>query len=96
MGCSIVVDDRVRYAFKEALHRICDIAFLSEEIVICDKKEMGDSIVCKISATKKNGDSVQASGMAYVYSDMIVVCVENILKAQGDRIYPNCYEYLSY
>ena len=96
MKRSIAVDDRVRRAFNVALQRIDDIAFSREDIAICDKKKMGDPIVCSISAKKRNGGSAQASGLAFVYSDMIVVCIENILKAQRDRVYPNHYEYLSF
>ncbi len=95
MKRSTAVDERVRRAFNEALHRIDDLAFPRKDIAICDKKKVGDSIICTIAAKTGNGDGAQANGTAYVYADMIVVCVENIVKAHRDGVYPNHYEYLS-
>jgi hypothetical protein len=93
----IITDDvRARRAFIEALRRTEDMIFSKEEIIISDKKKMGDPIVYTIEAHKGNGDSSHASGQAYIYNDLVIVCVESVQKALKDPKHPHHYEYLSY
>ena len=70
--------------------------FFLDEIITSDKKEIGDPVVCTIEAQKGNGDSSQAIGKAYIYPDMVIVCVERVWKKLSDPIYPHHYEYLGY
>lgn len=89
-------DVRARQAFIEALRRTTDMTFSKEEIVISEKMKIGNPIVCTIEAHRGNGDSSQANGKAYVYSDLVVVCVESVCKAFMEPIDLYHYEYLSY
>ena len=96
MAPGLIDDTRASQAFIEALRRTTDIIFSKEEIVISEKMKIGDPIVCTIEAHKKNGDSSDASGQAYIYPDLIVVCIESVSKAFREPIFPHHYEYLSY
>ena len=96
MSPELTDDVRASQAFIEALRRTTDMVFFKEEIIISEKMKIGDPVVCTIEAHKENGDSSQASGKAYIYSDLIVVCVESVCKALREPIYPHHYEYLSY
>jgi hypothetical protein len=89
-------DARARKAFIEALRRTADMAFSKTEIVISEKKKMGDPVVCTIEARKGNGDSSHAKGQAYIYPDLVIVCVESVSRKFMEPIYPHQYEYLSY
>jgi hypothetical protein len=96
MAPELTDDVRASQAFIEALRRTADMVFFKEEISISEKMKIGDPVVCTIEAHKDNGDSSQASGIAYIYPDLIVVCVESICKALREPIFPHHYEYLSY
>ncbi|MEN6320087.1 MAG: hypothetical protein ABFD82_15185 [Syntrophaceae bacterium] len=89
-------DARARKAFIEALSRTADMVFSTNEIVISEKKKIGDPVVCTIEARKGNGDSSHAKGQAYIYSDLVIVCVESVSKKLMEPMYPHQYEYLSY
>ena len=92
----IITDDlRARLAFIEALHRTENMDFSNDEIIISEKKKMGDPIVYKVEAKKTNGDSSHAIGKAYIYPDLVIVCVESVWKRLMDPTYPHHYEYLS-
>lgn len=90
------LDARAGEAFIEALRRTADMAFFREELVISEKTKIGDSVVCSVEAHRKNGDSSQASGKAYIYPDLVVVCIERVRKAWREPVFPHHYEYLSY
>ncbi len=96
MSPELIDDVRVCQAFIEALRRTEDMIFSQEELIISEKMKIGDPVVCTIEAHKENGDSSRASGQAYIYPDLIVVCVESVCKALKEPIYPHHYEYLSY
>jgi hypothetical protein len=101
MGKSIVArkindDVRASLAFIEALSRTADMVFFREEITISEKMKIGDAVICTIDAQKGNGDSSHAKGQAYIYSDLVIVCVESVSKKLMEPIYPHQYEYLSY
>ena len=96
MSISNTNDARARKAFIEALSRTADMVFFTNEIVISGKKKMGDPVVCTIEARKGNGDSSHAKGQAYIYSDLVIVCVESVSKKLMEPMYPHQYEYLSY
>jgi hypothetical protein len=96
MAPELIDDVRASQAFIEALRRTTDMVFFKEEIIISERMKIGDPVVCTIEAHKENGDSSQASGKAYIYPDLIVVCVESVCKALREPIYPHHYEYLSY
>ena len=96
MEPDILIQERACQAFIEALRRSDDILFSADEIVISEKKKMGDPVVCAIEAQKVNGDSARATGTAYVYSDLVVVCVEDVWKILTEPIHSHHYEYLSY
>jgi hypothetical protein len=96
VSLEITDDVRACRAFIEALRRTEEMVFSKDEIIISDRKKIGDPVVCTIEAQKGNGDSSQAIGKAYIYSDMVVVCVESARKKLNDPIYPHHYEYLSY
>jgi len=96
VSAEIKDDVRACRAFIEALRRTEEMVFSKDEIIISDRKKIGDPVVCTIEAQKGNGDSSQAIGKAYIYSDMVVVCVESARKKLDDPIYPHHYEYLSY
>ena len=89
-------DVRAGLAFIEALRRTEDMLFFRDDIIISEKKKMGDPVVCTIEARKGNGDSSKAKGKVFIYPDLIIVCVESVWKPLKDPIYPNRYEYLSY
>jgi hypothetical protein len=72
------------------------MVFFREEITISEKMKIGDAVLCTIDAQKGNGDSSQARGMAYIYHDLVIVCVESVSKKLMEPIYPHQYEYLSY
>ena len=95
MPLEITDDARACQAFIEALRRTEQMVFSKDEIIISDRKIIGDPVVCTIEAQKGNGDSSQAIGKAYIYPDMVIVCVESIRKKLNDPIYPYHYEYLS-
>ncbi|MEN6318340.1 MAG: hypothetical protein ABFD82_06245 [Syntrophaceae bacterium] len=93
----IITDDlRARYAFIEALRRTEDMDFSKDEIKISHKKKIGDPIVCTVEAQKRNGDSRHATGQAYIYPDLIVVCIESVWKTLMDPTHPHHYEYLCF
>jgi hypothetical protein len=96
VSLKITDDVRVCQAFIEALRRTEEMVFSKDEIIISDKKKIGDPVVCTIEAQKGNGDSSQAIGKAYVYPDLVIVCVESVRNKLNDPIYPHHYEYLSY
>jgi hypothetical protein len=89
-------DIRASLAFIEALRRTEDMVFSRDDIIISEKKKMGDPVVCTIEARKGNGDSSQAKGKAFIYPDLVIVCIESVWKTLRDPIYPHHYEYLSY
>ncbi|MEN6316273.1 MAG: hypothetical protein ABFD25_18740 [Clostridiaceae bacterium] len=96
MSPELTDDVRACQAFIEALRRTADMIFSKEEIIISEKMKIGDPVVCTIVAHKENGDSSQASGQAYIYPDLIVVCIESVCKTLREPIFPYHYEYLSY
>jgi len=96
MARKINDDMRARLAFIEALHRTEDMVFSRADITIFEKKKIGDPLVCTIEARKGNGDSPQAMGQAFVYPDLVIVCVESVRKKSMDPIHPHHYEYLNY
>jgi len=96
MSPELTDDVRASQAFIEALRRTADMVFSKEEIIISEKMKIGDPVVCTIEAHKENGDSSQASGKAYIYPDLIIVCIESVCKALREPIFPHHYEYLSY
>jgi hypothetical protein len=89
-------DIRASLAFIEALRRTEDMVFSRDDIIISEKKKMGDPVVCTIEARKGNGDSSRAKGKAFIYPDLVIVCVESIWKPLMDVIHLHHYEYLSY
>jgi hypothetical protein len=89
-------DERASLAFIEALHRTEDMDFSSDDIIISEKKKMGDPVVCTIEARNGNGDSSRAKGKAFIYSDLVIICVESVWKTLGDPIHPHHYVYLNY
>jgi len=96
MSLEITDDDRACQAFIEALRRAEGLVFSKDEIIISDKRKIGEPVVCTIEALKGNGDSSQAMGKAYVYPDIVVICVESAQKKSHEPTYPHHYEYLSY
>jgi hypothetical protein len=96
MSPELIDDVRVCLAFIEALRRTADMIFSKEEITISEKMKIGGPVIYTIVAHKENGDSLRASGQAYIYSDLIVVCIESVCKALGEPTSPHHYEYLSY
>ena len=96
MSPELTDDVRACQAFIEALRRTADMDFSKENLIISEKKKLGDPVVCTIEAQQGNGDSSQASGQAYIYPDLIVVCIESVCKAFSEPIFPHHYEYLSY
>ena len=96
MSPELIDDVRVCQAFIEALRRTEDMIFSQEELIISEKMKIGDPVVCTIEAHRENGDSSQASGKAYIYSDLVVVCVESVCKSLMEPIHLHHYEYLSY
>ena len=97
MGVNKDRDDfRARRAFVEAMHRTSHLDFSQDEITISEKMRIGDPLVCNIEAHKDNGDSSSATGQAYIYPDLVIVCVESITEKSLEPMYPHHYEYLSY
>ena len=92
----ISVHERACRAFIETLRRSEDMLFSRDEVVISEKKKIGDPLVCAVEAHKGNGDSSRATGKAYVYGDLVVVCVESVWKRFMEPVYPHHYEYLGY
>ena len=92
----IAIHERACQAFIEALRRSEDMVFAKDEIIIAEKKKIGDPVVCAMEAQKENGDSSCATGKAYVYGDLVIVCVESVGKNFSEPVYPHHYEYLSY
>lgn len=93
----IILDDlRASHAFIEALRRTEDMDFSKDEIRISQKKKIGDPIVCTVEAQKRNGDSSKATGQAYIYPDLVIVCIESVWKQMMEPIYPHHYEYLCF
>ena len=95
MELNINDDVRAGLAFIEALRRREDMVFSRNDIIISKKKKMGDPMVCTIEARKENGDSSHAKGKAFIYPDMVIVCVESVWKT-SNPIHPHYYEYLNY
>jgi len=89
-------DIRASWAFIEALRRTEDMVFSRDDIVISEKKKIGDPVVCTIEARKGNGNSSHAMGKAFIYPDLVIVCVESVWKKSMDPIHPHHYEYLTY
>jgi len=89
-------DIRASLAFIEALRRTEDMVFSRDDIIISEKIKMGDPVVCTIEARKGNGDSSHAKGKAFIYPDLVIICVESVWKTLSDPIHPHHYEYLSY
>jgi len=96
MVLDISIHERACQAFIEALRRSEGMVFVHDEIIISEKKKIGDPVVCAMDAQKGNGDSSRATGKAYVYDDLVIVCVESVGKRFTDPVYPHHYEYLSY
>ena len=96
MAPELTDDVRAGQAFIEALRRSEKMVFSRDEIIISERMKIGDPVVCTIEAHKENGDSSQATGKAYIYPDLVVICMESVWKAISDPIYPHHYEYLSY
>ncbi|MGO9138341.1 MAG: hypothetical protein ACLP9S_18505 [Syntrophales bacterium] len=96
MARKISDDTRASLAFIEALHRTEDMDFSRDDIIISEKKKMGDPVVCTVEARRGNGVASHAKGKAFIYPDMIIVCVESVWKKLSDPIHPHHYEYLSY
>ena len=96
MARKINDDTRASLAFIEALRRTENMAFSRDDIIISEKKKTGDPVICTIEARKGNGDLPQAMGQAFVYSDLVIVCVESVWKKSKDPIHPHHYEYLNY
>jgi hypothetical protein len=69
---------------------------LFQKRVISEKKKIGDLMVCTIEAQKGNRDSSYAKGEAYIYPDLVIVCVEIVSKQFMEPTYPHQYEYISY
>jgi len=92
----ISIHERACQAFIEALRRSEDMVFAKDEIIISEKKKIGDPVVCAMEAQKGNGDSSCATGKVYVYGDLVIVCVESVGKRFTEPVYPHHYEYLSY
>ena len=92
----INADTRASLAFIEALRRTENMVFSRDDIIISEKKKTGDPVICTIEARKGNRDLPQAMGQAFVYSDLVIVCVETVRKKSMDPIYPHHYEYLNY
>ncbi len=92
------IEDDVRAcrAFIEALRRTEDMVFIKDDIIISDKKKIGDPLICTMEAHKGNGDSSQAKGKAYIYSDLVIVCIESVCKELMEPVHPHHYEYLGY
>jgi hypothetical protein len=96
MSTRITDDVRASQAFIEALRRTADMIFSREEIIISEKVKIGNPVICTIEAQKGNGDSSHAKGQAYVYPDLVIICVESVSKKFMEPTYPHHYEYLSY
>jgi hypothetical protein len=92
----IAIHERASRAFIEALRRSEDMLFSRDEVNISEKKKIGDPVVCAVEAQKGNGDFSYATGKAYVYSDLVIVCVESVWNKFTEPVYPHHYEYLSY
>jgi len=91
----LMTDDlRACLAFIEALRRTEDMNFSKDEIKISEKKKIGDPIVCTVNAKKRNGDSSHATGQAYIYPDLVIVCIESVGKKLMEPTHPHHYEYL--
>ncbi|MGZ3597964.1 MAG: hypothetical protein ACXWMS_10430 [Syntrophales bacterium] len=96
MARKINDDTRASLAFIEALHRTEDMDFSRDDIIISEKKKMGDPMVCTVEARNGNEVSSRAKGQAFIYPDMVIVCIESVWKKLGAPIHPHHYEYLSY
>lgn len=87
-------DDRVNTAFIEAIRRTAHAVFAKEEIIISNKIKKGDPMIFTMEAKRDNGDPIQVNGQAYIYPDLIIVCVESVTHDSMETIYPHSYEYL--
>jgi hypothetical protein len=96
MSKRITDDERACQAFIEALCRTADMVFSKNEIIISEKKKIGDPVICTVEAQKGNGDSSHAKGQAYIYPDLVVVCIEMVWKKLMEPTYPHQYEYIGY
>jgi hypothetical protein len=96
MATKTSLDARARKAFIEALRRTEDVVFSKNEIIISEKIKIGDPVICTVEAHKRNGDSSHATGQAYIYPDLVVVCIEMVWKNLMEPTYPHHYEYISY
>jgi hypothetical protein len=96
VSLEITDDVRACWAFIWASRRTEEMVFSKDEIIISDKKRIGDPMVCTINAQKENGDSSQAIGKAYICPDLVIICVESVWKKLNHPVYPHHYEYLSY
>ena len=96
MSPELTDDVRASQAFIEALRRTADMVFSKEELIISEKMKIGDPVICTIEAQKRNGDSSHAKGHAYIYPDLVIVCVDSVSKKLMEPIFPHHYEYLSY
>jgi hypothetical protein len=92
----ITTNERACRAFIEALRRSADTVFCKDEIVISQKMKIGDPVVCTMEAEKGDGSAPYATGKAYVYSDLVIVCVESVWNKFTEPVYPHHYEYLGY
>ena len=95
MARKINDDERAVLAFIEAMRRTEDMVFSIDDIIISEKKKMGDPVVCTIEARNGNGDSSHAKGKAFIYPDLVIVCVESVWNPLRDVIHPHHYEYIS-
>ena len=96
MAVKTSVNTRACNALIEVLHQTEKISFSKDEINISEKKNIGAPVVCSIEAHKGNGDPLPVKGQAYVYHDLVVVCIETVRRKLMEPIYPHHYEYLSY
>lgn len=96
MAIKTSLNARACNAFIEALYRTEKISFSKDEINISERKKIGDPVVCSIEAHKGNGEPLHVKGQAYVYHDLVVVCIETVMRKLKEPIYPHHYEYLSY
>jgi hypothetical protein len=91
----IVIHERACQAFIEALRRRDVVIFSRNEIIISDRKKIGEPVICAMKARKGDGMLPSVTGTAYVYDDLVVVCVESVCKRSMEPIDFHHYEYLS-
>jgi hypothetical protein len=89
-----IVDSKACLAFHITLQRNGESDFLKNEILVYDKKKIGNPVICQIEARKKEGNLSRATGVVYVYPDLVIVCLESLQRERYGKIdYPNNYQY---